>query len=628
MPRPFDIAQLLRIPKVWTYDVSPDGSVAAFESDQSGQHEIYLIPLHRRGKAKPRRITTGPESKVFPRFSPDGARLAFAQDYSGDEKFDILIYDLRTGETHNLTPDTPDETINPFLTWSPDGQQIAYVSNRAGTFATFILNRDGSGEPRRVTRHEYSDFAAEWSPDGRYLAVTAQAKGQEHWTFLVPVTEEGESKIIGGPDGPLDAIQPRWSPDGRRVVFTSNSPGIYTLFTYDLETGALTQETDATHEAAEPDWSPDGERISFTWNEDGNVSIGLKELATGAITSLRVAPGVHSIPRFARAGEQFFFLFNGAGYPQDLWAYSLSSKRKRQLTRSLPKQLRPRDFVTPKVVRWPSDGLIISGLLYLPKGIRPAKNLPAILHVHGGPTWQYKNEWYPTVQHLVSQGYVVLAPNYRGSTGYGRKFQEANRFDLGGGDMRDVLGGAEFLIRQGYADAQRIAITGVSYGGYLTMTALTRHPHVFAAGSALVPFLNWFTEHANEREDLQYWDLQNFGDPVKDADRYREYSPIYFMENIVAPVQMIAGANDPRCPADETEQAAAALKEMDAPYEIIIYPDEGHGFRKTHNRIDAYDRRAEFFNKHLGMSRPKPGKRITTKSKKRSSPSGTRLRKR
>jgi dipeptidyl aminopeptidase/acylaminoacyl peptidase len=220
---------------------------------------------------------------------------------------------------------------------------------------------------------------------------------------------------------------------------------------------------------------------------------------------------------------------------------------------------------------------------------------------------------------------VVLAPNYRGSTGYGKTFQEANRFDLGGGDMRDVIAGAEFLAREGYADPQRIAITGGSYGGYLTMTALTKHPRVFAAGSALVPFLNWFTEHANEREDLRHWDLENFGDPVKDADRYRAYSPIYFMENVVAPVQMIAGAHDPRCPADETEQAAHALQEMDVPHEVIIYPDEGHGFRKTENRVEAYRRRAEFLSQHLGIAGPKRGavKRKSSATKRRGT-AGTR----
>ncbi len=602
MPKPLDIAHLVRVPHVWVYDLAPGGDVAAVEWDLSGQHEIYLIPL--RGRGTPRRITSGPESKVSPRFSPDGTRLAFARDYSGGEDFDLFVHDVRTGATHNLTPDTPGELINPYFTWSPDGQQIAFVSNRAGTFATYILNADGAGAPRRVTHHGYTDYAAEWSPDGKYLAVNTHAKGQEIWTFIVPVAS-GEPKIVSGPDRPVDAVGPRWSPDSQRLVFTSNTPGINCLFTYTLATGELTQETEAAHEAAEPDWSPDGAQIAFTWNEDGNASLSLKNLGTGALRYLGVAPGVHSQPRFSSDGRLLFCLFNGSGHPLDLWAFSLETGRKRRITNSLPKRFSPRDFVAPKVVRWQSDGLTVSGLLYLPRNARRAGNLPAVLHVHGGPTWQYKNEWYPLVQHLLSLGCVVLAPNYRGSTGYGKKFQEANRFDLGGDDMRDVIAGAEFLVREGYADPRRIAITGASYGGYLTMTALTKHPHVFAVGSALVPFLNWFTEHENEREDLQYWDLENFGDPVKNADRYREYSPIYFMENIVAPVQMMAGAHDPRCPVDETEQAAAALKDLGVPHEVIIYPDEGHGFRKAENRVDAYRKRADFLSKYLGIAKPR-----------------------
>jgi dipeptidyl aminopeptidase/acylaminoacyl peptidase len=613
MPKPLNIERLVRVPNVWSYDIAPDGRLAAVEWTTSGQHEIYLVPLKGRGRA--RRITSGPEGKVWPRFSPDGSRLAFAQDYGGGEDFDIFIYDLRTGATRNLTPDTPGELINPTFAWSPDGKQIAFVSNRAGAFAAFVITTDGTGEPRRVTQHAYSDYSVEWSPDGKHLAVNGQAKAQTAWTFIVPA-EGGEPKVVSGPVGPVDAVQPRWSPDGGRLAFASNQPGIYTIFTYDLATGELRQETDGRREAAEPDWSPDGKRLAFTWNEDGNVDVGVKELETGRTHYLRAALGVHSQPRFSRDGQRLFCLFNGAGHPLDLWAFSTASGRKRQITRSLPSTLSPRDFVSPQVVRWQSDGLAVHGLLYAPKGRKPGQRLPAVLHVHGGPTWQYKNEWYPSVQQLVSLGCVVLAPNYRGSTGYGQAFQEANRFDLGGGDMRDVIAGAEWLVREGYADPRRIAITGGSYGGYLTMTALTKHPRLFAAGSALVPYLNWFTEHANEREDLQYWDLENFGDPVKDADRYREYSPIFFMENVVAPVQMIAGANDPRCPANETEQAAEALQHMGVPHEVVIYPDEGHGFRKTANRVDAYRKRAAFLAKHLSLARPKRGAKRSKRAHK------------
>lgn len=595
MTKSLDIEQLIRIPSLYPrngYALASDGQTAAVVWDKSGQWQIYLV--RGTGKAKPKPITASAESQMSPAFSPDGKYLAFAQDYCGDENYDILVYDLATGQTRNLTPDTPEETINPYLSWSPDGQHIAFVSNREGKFATYTLRVDAKNTLRtvkRVTQHEYSDLQADWSPGGKHIAVTALAHGQETWVFTVPI-KGGETKIVGGPDGPVDARQVAWSSDGTRLAFTSSSTGLSSIFTYDLDTGELHQETSGPSEAAQPGWSPDGRWLAFTWNQDGNVRIGIKDSVKGTVRTVQVAPGVHHLPRWTRDGRHLAFLYDGAGNPSDLWVMLLTTGRMRQLTHSLPAQFTGKDFVAPRVVRWQCDGLTISGLLYVP--LRKRKPLPAILYVHGGPTAQFQNSWFAPVQHLVSQGYVVLAPNYRGSTGYGRVFQEANRFDLGGGDMRDVIAGAEWLVREGYADPKRIAITGASYGGYLTMTALTRYPTVFAAGSAIVPFLNWFTEVANERADLQYWDRQNMGDPIQDAERFREYSPVTYFQNVAAPVQMIAGAHDPRCPASETEQAAALLKDMGVPHEVIIYPDEGHGFRQVHNRVDAYRRRAEF----------------------------------
>lgn len=615
MKKPLDIDKLIRIPSVYSshgYALSPDGQMAAVVWDKPGQYQVFLVPLAGRGRS--RQITSGPESKMAPAFSPDGKYLAFAQDYGGDENYDIFIYDLATGSERNLTPDTPDETINPTVSWSPDSMHIAFVSNRQGGFATYTLRVDaGTPDVRRVTHHDYSDMRADWSPDGRYLAVTALARAQETWVSLVPL-DGGEAKIVGGPQGPVDAAQARWSPDGKRLGFVSDVPGVNCIFVYDIEAGILTQVTSGPHEALQPGWSPDGGRIAFTWNIDGNVSVGIRELAAGATRYVRVAPGIHQWPQFTHDGRHLAFLYEGPRSPCELWMHSLAGGRQRRLTRSLPAGFTGEEWVAPKVVRWPCDGLTISGLLYRPP--RKRGPLPAVLYVHGGPTAQFQNIWNAPVQHLVSQGYVVLAPNYRGSTGYGVEFQKANRFDLGGGDMRDVIAGAEFLVSQGYADPKRLAITGASYGGYLTMTALTRHPQVFAAGSAVIPFLNWFTEVQNERKDLQYWDRQNFGDPVEDAERFRQYSPIFYMQNITAPVQMIAGANDPRCPASETEQAAAILTDMGVPHETIIYPDEGHGFRKVHNRVDATKRRAEFLNKHLGIGRPAAAlKQARTRSK-------------
>ena len=602
-----NLNQLVRVPAVWDYDLSPDGGAAAVVWDKAGSRAIYLTPLTGRGR--PRRLTRTPEACAAPRFSPDGARLAYAQDYDGDERHDLFVYDFKTRQTHNLTPDTPDETINANVDWSPDGRWLAYATDRPGQFTAHLLDASGAGAPRRITQHAYSDFAARFSPDGRWLAVNASVTGQESWALLFSLAEPDRAPlIVGGPHGPMDAFNLAWSPDGRRLALASNAPGITAILVFDIETRALTQVTPATHEAGEPAWSPDGQWLAYTWNVDGNAAVRLHHLVSGAVQDLRAGSGVHSRLLFSRDGRRLTALFDGARYPNDLWAFNLESARParpRRVTDSRPARLNLNTLREPEVVRWFSDPLTISGLLFKPRGLRRGKpgagRAPAVLWVHGGPTWQFKNEWWIGVQYLVSAGCVVLAPNYRGSTGYGRAFQEANRFDLGGGDMRDVIAGAEWLVQAGYADPRRLAITGGSYGGYLTMTALTRHPQVFAVGAAVVPFLNWFTEHENERADLQHWDRENFGDPVKDADRYRAYSPIFYLDHIVAPVQMLAGGNDSRCPADETEQAAAILKRLNVPHEVHIYPDEGHLFLKPANRLDALRRRMKFLLAHLGL---------------------------
>ena len=181
---------------------------------------------------------------------------------------------------------------------------------------------------------------------------------------------------------------------------------------------------------------------------------------------------------------------------------------------------------------------------------------------------------------MVSRGWAVLAPNYRGSTGYGREWQLASRFDLGGCDTEDVVAGADYLVREGLADPARIAVTGRSWGGYLTMTALTGYPDRWAGGSAVVPFLNWFTAHANSREDLQHWDEENFGHPERDRELYYERSPFFFLERIAAPVQMICGAHDVRCPASESVQARDRLLALGKTCELVLYADEGHSFLK------------------------------------------------
>lgn len=591
---------LFRTPNVYSwgegFDVSPDGRTIAFMWNISGQWELYNVPT-TGGTAK--QVTTGPGSKMLPRYSPDGTQLAFLQDENGDENFDVYVFDLVTGQSTNLMPDTS-EGLNEWVRWSPDGSWLYYTSNRDKVFATFaVSSRDGT--IRRMSHHPYSDVLVEPSPDGKWLAVQAMVDAQNMGIFLVP-TDGGTEVRLGAEHHLADAGQPWWSPDSRKLAFSSDDRGMSDIGIYDLATRSIEWITNPDCEYYYPVWSPCGDRIAYQRLREGNIDLVLHDVTGNRGPEIvQIMPGIHNQQRFTSDGSTLILTYGGAAYPPDLWALQLSDRQASQLTNSLPDEFDRSVFVAPKHVWYPSldPDVQVPALLYLPKNALPDRLSPAVLYVHGGPTSLHDNDWYPAVQDFVVRGYVVICPNYRGSLGYGKAFKVANRFDLGRGDTNDVAAGADYLVREGLADPKRIAVTGISYGGFMTMTCTTQHPAKWAAGSALVPFVNWFTEHASEREDLQYWDDQNMGDPVKDYDRWYANSPIFFIDRITAPIQLIAGGNDVRCPSAEAEQVRDKLIELGRPVEMYVYTDEGHILRQLDNRVDAYRRRAAFIDRYL-----------------------------
>ncbi|MDY7078416.1 MAG: S9 family peptidase [Chloroflexota bacterium] len=597
--RMLNLETLLKIPYVepdYGFDISPDGTQVAFSHNLSGLWEIYLMPVD--GSTPLRRITGGPGSKFNPHWSHDGRRLAYVLDTEGGELFDVCVYDFAT-ETHvNLTPDTPD-AIQLNYAWSPDSTQIAFISDRSGHFDTYVMP-SGGGPARPVLGLPHPDRDVRWSPDGRWLAIVTGAGAQDDDTFIVPAGG-GEPRLVSDASGSVHAKDVRWSPEGDRLAFIANIHGRFDIGVYELETGQITWVTDGEGDEQHPAWSPDGRRLACVVSRGPATALAVSDLEQGTLATYQVEPGVHYPPRFTPDGAHLVFVFDNPHRPRDLWLLSLTGGSFRQLTDSLPPDLQGAPFVAPVAVCYPSlDGRSVPALLYRPRQDEQVERLPpAVIYVHGGPTWMTRITWDPLVQHLVSRGWVVLAPNYRGSTGYGQEWQLANRFDLGGGDTQDVVAGADYLVRERLADPARIAITGVSYGGYMTMTALTQYPDRWAAGSAVVPFLNWFTEFANERQDLQHWDRENLGDPEKDHDLYYERSPFFFLHRITAPVQLICGAHDPRCPAGESIQARDALLAQGKQCDFVLYPDEGHLFQKTRNVVDAKKRRVEFLAEAL-----------------------------
>jgi dipeptidyl aminopeptidase/acylaminoacyl peptidase len=608
---PLDLETLLRVPYVkpdGEFDLSPDGKHIAFSWNPDGQWEIFTLPLNMA--SAPNQITVGPGAKLAPRWSPDGSRIAYVLDLDGGELYDILLYDLVTGEHQNLTPDT-DDAIQPGVCWSPDSQWIAFASDRSGCFDTYIKPASG-GSARQVLGLPFPDWEIRWSPDGRWLSVVAETEGQDYGTFIVPL-EGGETVQISEGDDPMCAKDARWSPDSQRIAFSSDLHDWFDIGIYEISTGQISWITKGEGDWENPVWSPDGSRLACTFRKGSSTSIIVREIEQGTVTYYQVEPGVHYRPQFTSDGEHMACIFNNPQHPPDLWLLSLPDGNLQRLTNSLPPFIRKTDFVMPEEVKYPSlDGRGVPALLYTaPRehGVAHGKTdslPPGVVNIHGGPNWLSQVTWDPLTQHMISRGWTVLAPNYRGSTGYGRAWQLANRFDFGGGDTQDVVAGADYLVSEGLVDSTRIAVTGRSYGGYLTMTSLTQYPDRWAVGSAVVPFLNWFTAHANSREDLQHWDLENFGNPEENHDLWHERSPFFYLDRVHVPVQLICGAHDPRCPASESIQARDELLASEKEVDFVLYADEGHSFLKTENQVDAMKRRVTFLTKVLEEGFRKP----------------------
>jgi dipeptidyl aminopeptidase/acylaminoacyl peptidase len=598
----FDLEALLRVPCVEVemgFDISLDGQRAAFSWNPEGRWEIYEIPLNCepdliiKTSSQPQLVSYGPGGKFHPRYSPDGRSLAFVVDFDGSENFHILLLDIATGKQTDLTPGVIG-ALQASFTWSPDGKQIAFISDQSGRFNVYVISV-ADGEMRQMLDAGFPAWKVCWSPDGRWLAVTVEASGIDYGTYVVPI-QGGVAQRIADQNVPIDAGQASWSPDSQRLAFSSDTHGYNNIGIYEIVTHHITWLTEGDGEKQFPAWSPDGRQLAYVFNR-GTVSWLAVQKPGESSQMYQIEPGVHYIPRFTTDGGCLIFGFDNPCHPGDLWSLSLENGKFTQLTHSLPEALVDGPFIMPEEVTYPGlDGTPVPALLFKPPTQKPG---PAVVLVHGGPDWFFEATWYPLMVHMASRGWVVLAPNYRGSTGYGRAWQEASRFDFGGVDTDDVTAGAYYLRREGLADPKRIAVTGRSHGGYLTASCLTRYPDLWTAGSAFVPFLNWFSNHNEIRPDLQQWDIENFGDPVENHDLWQERSPSFFLECVCAPLQLICGRHDARCPVSDSIEAQAALVQMGKEVELVIYEDEGHAFLKLENILDSELRRMAFLAKYL-----------------------------
>jgi len=619
-PRSLTIEKLYMTRQVGRPTWSPDGKSIAFISNMSGRNNLWLVPAEG---GWPAQLTVSDQRQSSPAWSPDGKWIAYQSDYDGDEQWDIFLVSPKTGKVVNLTSTREIAELNP--TWSPDGRYLAYeVKPKTSAAYEIDIYDTLMREVKHLTTgtpQDESNSNPIWSKDGKYIVYTQeQAKGTDSNIFIADVAT-GKSTLLTPHEGEqryfANDIDPRPIPDGRKVFITSNAANGYDnigLLEFSdkgasvsgvLHPGSIKWLTHDKWEIRGGEFSPDGKHITFSANVDGNEDIYLHDLATGKSTALPIPKGVnepvggHSA--FTKDGSRLLYYHNGPTAPGDLWVYTLATGKSHQVTHSLVAGVNSEDMVEPYLVHYPSrDGKwTISAFLYVPFNMARNGQNAAIVYIHGGPTSQTMNSFNRFVQYAANQGYMVLAPNYRGSTGYGKEFQQANLFDMGGGDLQDVLAGVDWIKQTGHLDPKKIAVMGGSYGGYLSMMSVTKAPDVWAAGVPIVPFVNWFTEIENEDPVLQQSDLATMGDVVKNKALYEDRSPINFIDQIKAPLLLLAGGHDPRCPKSETQQVVDAIKKRGGTVDYKIYDNEGHGFARVENQIDAYKRVADFLQAHV-----------------------------
>ena len=584
---------------------SPDGKTIAFISNISGRNNLWLVPAEG---GWPMQLTISDQRQSAPAWSPDGKWIAYQSDYDGDEQWDIFFVSPKTGQVVNVT--NTREIAEESPTWSPDGRYLAYMVKPK---TSSVYEIDIFDTLMRETRHlttgtpkDKMNVGPVWSKDGKWIVYTQQqAKGTDSNVFVAEVAT-GESTLLTPHQGEHLYSANDYAPDGKHLLITANAGNGYdNVGLLNIATKKISWLTQDKWESSGGNFSPDGKVVTWTANVDGNTEIYLHNLASGKTSSLPLPKGVNGLggadSAFTRDGSRLLYYHNGPNAPNDAWVYSLASGKSHQVTHSLVAGVPSDHMVEPYLVHYPSrDGKwTISAFLYVPYNMQRNGQNAAIVYVHGGPTAQTVNSFNRFIQYMTNQGYLVIAPNYRGSTGYGKEFQQANLFDMGGGDLQDVLAAADWIKQTGFLDPKKIALMGGSYGGYMTMMGVTKAPDVWAAGVPIVPFVNWFTEIANEDPVLQQSDLATMGDLEQNKARYEDRSPINFIDHVKAPLLLLAGGHDPRCPKEETLQVVEAIKKRGGVVEYKVFENEGHGFARVENQIDAYKRAADFLKAHV-----------------------------
>lgn len=584
---------------------SPDGKEVVLTTDLAGRHNLWKVSA---SGSWPLQLTQSDDRQFGATWSPDGKWIVYQQDSGGNELWDLFAVPSEGGEAINLTS-TPDIREQGAL-WSNDGKTIAFGYKPKGSPVYDIALLDWqSRKVHKLTNEEsknHSWGAVAWTLDGKTIVANrSEISGDSESDVYVIDVPRGKAENLTAHQGKVLFSATSVSPDGRTLLITSNQKnGANNVALLDVATKKVTWVTDTKWDAASGNFSPDGKSFTYLINEDGRTDIYLADTATMQASKIDFPVGLNYFSGnptpFSNDGNRLLVAHESSTRPSDIWIYDLAGHSPKQLTYSAVASIEAIPMPSAQIVHYKTfDGKMISALLWTPFNLKRDGTNAAVVLPHGGPTGQMVDYWNPAVAALVSRGYLCIAPNVRGSTGYGIEFQKANYQDLGGGDLQDEVYATKFLVATGYVNPKRIGIAGGSYGGYMTLMAVGKTPDVWAAGVEEYGIINWFTMLQHEDALLQEYEKSLLGDPEKDRKIYEADSPITYIHAVKAPLLVLQGDNDPRVPKEEAQQVVDLLKKDGKTVDAHYYSNEGHGFEKRENRIDAIRRMVAWFDKYL-----------------------------
>ncbi len=595
----YTIEQFLGTTNFFGASFSPDGSKVLVSSDQTGVFNAFALPI---AGGEPIQLTRSTETLRTIGYFPRDERFLFSSDQGGNEISHVYVREL-DGSVRDLTPG--EKVKAEFGTWSADDASFFVLTNERDPkyFDLYRISTDGYAR-ELLFQNDGGYELRGISPDQRWLALGKAQTTLDNDIYLYDRTTR-QTKHITAHEGESSHDAGPFSRDSAWLYYRTNEGTEFQkLVRYEIATGkrevVLAPEWDVTDAVL----SKDGRLLAVSINRDARTEIQLFETAGMKPVDLPALPDAEiASVRFSADGKRLAFYADSARSPANLLVYDLTSRELRPLTRALDPSLDPKALVDAQVVRFRArDGVIIPGLLYMPKGVTPAHPAPAVVWVHGGPGDQSRVGYRAFIQYLANHGYAVYAINNRGSSGYGKTFFQMDDRKHGNADLDDCVDAKKMLEATGVIDPNKIGILGGSYGGYMVLAALAFRPQEFPVGVDLFGVSNW----VRTLESIPAWWAttrqalyKELGDPAADRDYLTRISPLFHAQNIVKPLIVLQGANDPRVLKAESDEIVAAVRKNGVPVEYVVFPDEGHGFTKKANQAKGYEAVLRFLDLHL-----------------------------